>query len=309
VVPLLAVAGARVVAWDSRSVLVGLNALTPLLFLPAWPVAVAAGLARQWALTGAATAVVVAHVAFLAPELAARERAATVPPGAMRFRLFSANVYAGNARVGGIAEEIGASAPDVVFLQEATPAIVASVEATGVLGALPHRITVPRTDPFAGLLASRWPLVDQDVVEADGRPILIRATAVTDRGPVRLYSVHVVAPVGDGREEWARELARVGEAISSEQVPVVVAGDFNAGWSNRAFRRLLRLGLTDAAAGRGQALGMTWPRNRRVLPPLIRIDHVLTTKGLVVTRLRIGRGHGSDHRPLVADVARTSGDG
>jgi len=33
VAPLLAVSGARFVAWDSRSTLVGLNALTPLLFL------------------------------------------------------------------------------------------------------------------------------------------------------------------------------------------------------------------------------------------------------------------------------------
>ncbi len=306
---LLAVAGARLVAWDSSSVLIGLNALTPLMFLPAWPVAVAAGLTRRWALPGAATAAVVVHVAFLAPELAAREPVPGVPQEAFRFRLFSANVYAGNARVGGIAEEIRASAPDVVFLQEATPAIVASVEATGVLDALPHRITVPRTDPFAGLLASRWPLVNQDVVEVDGRPILIRATAVRDRGPVRLYSVHVVAPVGNGRDAWARELERVGQAVRAEREPVVVAGDFNAGWANRAFRRLLDLGLTDAAAARGQMLDMTWPRDRRLLPPLMRLDHVLTTRGLVVTSLRTGRGQGSDHRPLVADVARTSRNG
>ena len=35
------------------------------------------------------------------------------------------------------------------------------------------------------------------------------------------------------------------------------------------------------------------------------IDHVLTSEGLTVTGLRTGRGAGSDHRPLVADVART----
>ena len=304
--PLLAVAGARVVAWDARSILIALNALTPLLFLPAWPVAVTAGLTRRWALAAAAALVVVAHMAFVAPELAASAPAPAVPEGALRLRLFSANVYAGNDRIGGIAEEIRASAPDVVFLQEATPAIVDAVDATGVLRELPHRVTVARTDPFAGLLASRWLLVDQDVIEVDGRPVLIRATAVTDRGPVRLYSVHVVAPVGGGREASAREMERVGDAIRSERQPVLVAGDFNATWSNRAFRRLVDLGLTDAAAGRGRALAMTWPRNRRLLPPLIRIDHVLTTEGLAVTRLRAGRGQGSDHRPLVADVARTS---
>jgi endonuclease/exonuclease/phosphatase (EEP) superfamily protein YafD len=34
-----------------------------------------------------------------------------------------------------------------------------------------------------------------------------------------------------------------------------------------------------------------------------RIDHVLTTDGLVVTRIGVGEGRGSDHRPLIADVA------
>jgi endonuclease/exonuclease/phosphatase family metal-dependent hydrolase len=61
--------------------------------------------------------------------------------------------------------------------------------------------------------------------------------------------------------------------------------------------------LTDAAAARGKAYGMTWPRDRRIVPPLVRIDHVLTTRGLVVTHLAVGTGKGSDHRPLVADVA------
>lgn len=46
-------------------------------------------------------------------------------------------------------------------------------------------------------------------------------------------------------------------------------------------------------------------RNSRLIPPLIRIDHVLTGAGLTVTTIRSGRGQGSDHRPLVADVAYT----
>ena len=80
-------AGARVVAWDSRSSLVGLNALTPLLYLPAWPVAVAAGLTRRWAQLATALVVVVAHVAFMAPELSAREALPAIAAGALRLRV------------------------------------------------------------------------------------------------------------------------------------------------------------------------------------------------------------------------------
>jgi len=77
-------------------------------------------------------------------------------------------------------------------------------------------------------------------VEVDGRPVLIRATALTDRGPVRLYSVHVVAPVGAGREPWAKELRQVTAAVKSERQAVVVAGDFNATPASAGLGRLSR---------------------------------------------------------------------
>ncbi|MDQ3643492.1 MAG: endonuclease/exonuclease/phosphatase family protein [Actinomycetota bacterium] len=213
-------------------------------------------------------------------------------------------MFAGNERIRGIAEEIRASAPDVVFLQEATPTQVDALDRSGSIGGLPHRVMIARTDPFAGLLASRWPLANQDVVEVDGRPVVIRATAVTERGPIRLYSVHVVAPVGGGREAWVKELREVRAAIRSESLPVLVAGDFNATWGHKAFRRVLDVGLIDAAAARGRPLQMTW-MNGRLVPPVMRIDHVLTGPGLTVTAIRSGRGRGGDHRPLVADVAQT----
>jgi endonuclease/exonuclease/phosphatase (EEP) superfamily protein YafD len=48
---------------------------------------------------------------------------------------------------------------------------------------------------------------------------------------------------------------------------------------------------------------MTWPRDRRLVPPLARIDHVLTRGPIVVTHIGTGDGRGSDHHPLVAEVA------
>ena len=102
--------------------------------------------------------------------------------------------------------------------------------------------------------------------------------------------------------------AVVAGAVRAERLPVLVAGDFNATWGHRAFRRLLGAGLTDAAAARGRPFQMTW-RQGRLVPPLTRIDHVLTTDGLAVTAIRTGDGRGSDHRPIVADIVRTAGAG
>jgi endonuclease/exonuclease/phosphatase (EEP) superfamily protein YafD len=229
-----------------------------------------------------------------------------VPAGALHFRLFTANVYAFNTTPNPISDEIRSATPDVVFLQEAGSVFLQLVDASGAVAALPYRVVVPGRETFAGLLASRWPLVDTEVVELAGRPIIIRATAMTENGPLRLYSVHTISPVGGDRQKWIDELDYVVDALRAEPGPVLVGGDFNATWGNKGFRKVLDVGLTDAAAARGRPLQMTWPRDRRVVPPVIRIDHVLTTAGLTVTAIRTGQGKGSDHRPLVADVAFTA---
>jgi endonuclease/exonuclease/phosphatase (EEP) superfamily protein YafD len=83
---------------------------------------------------------------------------------------------------------------------------------------------------------------------------------------------------------------------------MLVVGDFNSSWDNRRFLAILHEGLTDGAAARGDALAMTWP-NDAIVPPLVRIDHVLTGAHVAVTSIRTKAGYGSDHRYLLATVA------
>ena len=66
----------RLVAWDSLEPLIVLDALTLIVYLPAWVVAVVALIARRWWLAGAAIVIVAAQLAFVMPELLA---AAPVP--------------------------------------------------------------------------------------------------------------------------------------------------------------------------------------------------------------------------------------
>ena len=304
--PLVVIAGARVVAWDSRSILVGLNALTPLLFLTtALAIGVIATACRRWVLASAATLLMAANLSFALPEVLAAEGVPTAASSAPSFRIFNANVFAANDRTADFAEEIRRARPDVVVLQESTPRFLAALDATGVLADLPHRLTVSRSDPFAAAVMSRWPLRDDDVLSVRGRPILIRATLEFSPAPLRLFAFHAVSPVAGFRQEWVEDLDALAAAVGQENQPVIVAGDFNATWGHRGFRRVLDAGLTDAAADRGKAFKMTWPRNRRLVPPMLRIDHVMTTERLVVTWIGTGNGSGSDHRPLVADVAVT----
>src|ERR1035441_1862002 len=58
----------RLVAWDLIEPLVVLDALTLIVYLPAWVVAVGALIARRWRLGAAAAGIVAAPLAFVAPD-------------------------------------------------------------------------------------------------------------------------------------------------------------------------------------------------------------------------------------------------
>jgi len=72
----------------------------------------------------------------------------------------------------------------------------------------------------------------------------------------------------------------------------IVLGDFNcAPWTNK-FQKLLASGdLNDTESGHG--FQPTWPAN--VAPPIIPIDHILTSKNIRTSERRISRDFGSDH--------------
>jgi endonuclease/exonuclease/phosphatase (EEP) superfamily protein YafD len=132
---------------------------------------------------------------------------------------------------------------------------------------------------------------------------MVEATLWSPGGPVAVRLVHTLAPLPRYWREWSAALAAVGQSVrASGAGTMLMVGDFNATWGNREFVALLHDGLTDGAAARGEATSMTWP-NGAVVPPFIRIDHVLTGARLAVTETATGPGFGSDHRYLTATVA------
>jgi len=120
-----------------------------------------------------------------------------------------------------------------------------------------------------------------------------------------LWVVHTTAPVNPDWNNWNLELKGVySELKESHPWSLLMVGDFNASWGNRGFRAILSTGLTDAAAARGQPFDFSWSQRLPVLPPLIRIDHVLTGgDDLTVTAISTHSGPGSEHRDITATVA------
>ena len=298
----------RVVAWDSAEPLIVLDDLTLVIYLPAWVAAAGALIARRWWLAGAAGVMVVAQVAFAAPELLA---SAPVPAWAAAdapvVRVFDANIDKSFHFQPGYVRAIEQDHPDVVTLEEFTPPALTAMKASGVLTRFPYRCTAPAFGATGFLVASRLPMTGCQVKTVLGNgwqvPYMVEATVSTSGGPVALRVVHTLAPFPAYWREWSAALAAVGKSVrASGDSRMLMVGDFNATWGNSGFVALLHDGLTDGAAARGQAVDMTWP-NGGVVPPFVRIDHVLTGPQLAVTGILARAGFGSDHRYLVATVA------
>ena len=298
------VAIARAVAWDTWEPFAAVNAFTMVVFLPAWPIAVLALWRRRRVLAVAGALMAVVQLALVLPELTAATPVPGDVRGALLVRVFDANVYVGNPSMAGYAREIRRDRPDLVTLEEASPSDVGQLSARGALDHLPYQYGNGARGSRSLVVLSRYRLGPGTAWSVDGLPYLARTTVEIPRHPLTLWIVHVTAPVAPGVGQWNDELDGIARHLHAAPVRrELVVGDFNATWGNRGFRAILSTGLVDGAAARGDALDMTWSQLTSPLPPLIRIDHVLTGPGAVVTTIHSQPGPGSDHRALLATVA------
>ena len=297
----------RLVAWDSVQPLIVLNAITPIIYLPAWGVIVGALVARRWWLAAAAVVSIAAQLAFVWPELSAATPVPSWARHAPVVRVFDANIDASMHFHTGYVRAIEQDRPDVVTLEEFTPPALQGMVASGVLAKFPYRCEAPTPGATGFLIASRLRLTGCQVrtVLWNGfrMQYMVTATLWSPGGPVALRVVHPLAPFPAYWREWSAALAAVDQSIRADGTSnMLMVGDFNATWGNKGFAALLHDGLTDGAAARGKAIDLTWP-NGAVVPPFVRIDHVLTGSRLTVTEIAAKPGFGSDHRYLVASVA------
>jgi endonuclease/exonuclease/phosphatase (EEP) superfamily protein YafD len=218
--------------------------------------------------------------------------------------LFDANVYDNNPSMTGYAAAIKVYKPQLLTMEEAVAPDAKKLARAGALAGLPFHLAVKRDGPRAFLIASRYPLSGDNVVYYDYLPLIVQATVHLPSGPFALWVVHTTAPVPGSFAQWKSQLDFVAAQVAARGLSkLLVVGDFNATWGNKGFRSILATGLTDGAAARGHAFAMTWSQKLGPIPPLVRIDHVLTGTGVAVTKISTGPGPGSDHRDEMATVA------
>jgi endonuclease/exonuclease/phosphatase family metal-dependent hydrolase len=225
----------------------------------------------------------------------------------------------GKVDVGRIAAVIAAQTPDIVALQEVdvgrarTGGLDQAHEIAWRLGMSSrfHAALRVEEEQYGDALLTRLP---ERLIRAGPLPGCPPLRRLEPRG-----ALWVAFDVGHGREvqvlnthlglvpreQWNQAGALAGPDWLSGPLrrdPVILVGDFNMAAGSRAFQRLAA-GLRDAQATQSAARGRLATFPSRL--PLLRIDHVLTSPGVRVSRLfapitplaRVA----SDHLPLVAD--------
>ncbi len=223
------------------------------------------------------------------------------PPAAkgVPLTLLQANVLSSNTERHRLLEFIGDEKPDVIALQEITPAWEATLSA--LAADYPHSLIEARDDNFGIALLSRRPLTAVSAVDSPphGYPTIIADVDVDGRG-IRIINSHPTIPVSrtmyDARNRQLENLADLSRLAGG---PRVLVGDFNITMWESNYRSLeARSGLRSARRGIGVA--PTWPTFFPIA--MIPIDHVLVSSDVGVTALRTGPRIGSDHLPLVVTL-------
>jgi endonuclease/exonuclease/phosphatase (EEP) superfamily protein YafD len=214
-------------------------------------------------------------------------------------RLLIANVEVGNHRAGALERLVERVQPDVVGIVELTPSLAGRLERS--LPGYRMRRLVPRDDAYGIGVFSRLPLESARVARfpADGGPPTVIARVRVEGRPVTVVVTHVHTPFAGSIH--VRHLEALGNARPGLGERVAICGDFNTvPWSG-PFRRLSsEAGMTDLYGERAWS-GYSWPTWASVLR--VPLDNCLVSNGVAVTGHRHGPDIGSDHFPLVVDLA------
>lgn len=282
-----------------------------LFLVPALPLAVLAGVVRPRLLVPVALGLIITLGPVMGFHTGWRRWLPGAPPRTIRIITFNAS-GGYNPAPAAIPVALAAYYPDIVVFEECPPAVSQSE-------LWPSGWTVRLFD--GGIcLATRFSLLESRSLKkldtgyqgGTGNATVFRLLGGGDT--ITLAGIHLETPrkglsslrYGGNASRMpvnilVRDVGaeRVSRWIMNDTGNLVIAGDFNMPVESRIYRRYFG-GCTNAFSTIGAGFGWT-----RVLSHFsVRIDHVLTCGGWRPLHTEIGPPLGSDHRPLIVDLAR-----
>jgi vancomycin resistance protein VanJ len=234
-------------------------------------------------------------------------------------RVMTYNIKYGRRDMRAAIAEIRAARPDLLLIQDAAATLRSD------LGDLLKDWNVRSFGQY--VIASRLALANPEVCWlpfTGERDTILRCDLSVGGSRVRVYDVHLLTPreglstirqdaAGQGIEEMERNTSErlhqadaLQAALQREKGPVIVTGDLNAPEQSLVCRKLREAGLRDAFSAAGRGYGYTYGHMLRFRHSFMRIDHIMVSSHWRVRSCRTGGGAGSDHRPVIADIALAS---
>ena len=257
---------------------------------------------RLWRAAAAAVLIFVIDVTALAPLFASTPAPIDAPASARALRVAFSNVFYRNPHVDRVIRFALESDADVIVFAEITPAWNAALAPLAQRYPYRHYAFLPGQRRAGTLLVSRLPLESARTIGfgRTGDPA-VQAQVRAGGRLFHLIGAHPTWPLWriatHNRDAQYAQLGAIARAAGAD---TILIGDFNATPFSPAFERFIAgAGLRDASMGRWMP---TWPT---FFPPLyLQIDHALISADLRVSNFARGTGVGSDHLPIVLDVAQ-----
>ena len=214
--------------------------------------------------------------------------------------LLLANVLSSNSEFERLFDLLGEEEPDLIVLLEVSPDWL--VELDALRSEYPFSYAEARDGNFGIALFSRLPIKSAHHVNSPpfGYPT-INASLTVGEKLIHLVATHPMIPVSSTFFEARNEQLESLPGLLQKPVgATILIGDLNTGmWESNYHALEEATGLRNSRRGFGVL--PTWPT---FLPfAMIPIDHVLVSQEIGVKGMRTGRHIGSDHLPLIVELA------
>ena len=218
------------------------------------------------------------------------------------------NVLISNKNSSKFLDIISTTNPDLVLAMEVNSWWVEELQV--LKQEYPYSIEYPLDNAYGMALYSKLPLSETEIqfLNHSKVPSFNTVVSLPSGGSFKFHGVHPVAPfpsdkypenIGENGNDQQKEVAleKVGNLVSKNKGPSIVAGDFNdVSWSNTSRLFGQNGNLKDVRIGRGllntfdaQSMIMRWP-----------LDHFFVSEGIAVVEFKRLSKFGSDHFPLFA---------
>ena len=292
---------ARTEPW---TLVVGLIAVTPWIYMLAWVTCSIGLFFRRRVLASTSAVLVLLQLWWVVPDFDPIAHLVSPVPGDIRVTILDANVSQSNRNLSQLAAEIRRDRPQVVTLEEVKPVSLQSFALTHVMDRYRFNMVTLAFGSDGMAMWSVFPLEGASEWRAVGHPELRAWLELPGHQRLRIDVVHTNAPYGPGQPAlWISQMVAIKQELAREPRPLVVVGDLNATWYDWHFQALLHLGLRDAAVVAGQGWRMTWPRDQQPVVPYLRIDHVLLSPAIALNSYHVSGVKGSDHDSLRVTIA------